>query len=101
MIRRAGACLGLFAFCITIIRGLAVGNSPESILGKALWAMAVFFALGLVLGALAQMIVQEHIDRRTKEAVAEYEREAAAEPDEPVVGDESETEERTEPAAAA
>ena len=110
MVRRAGACLGLFAFCITIVRGLAVGNTPESILVKALWAMAVFFALGLVLGSLAQVIVQEHIVRRTREAAAEYEREAAAEPaesdepdepDEPIVVGVPATEEHTEPAAAA
>ena len=77
MIRRAGACLGLFAFCITVLRGLAVGNPPTAILSKALWAMVLFFALGLVMGYLANLLFNEHEVRRRTELAKALEREMA------------------------
>ncbi len=80
MVRRAGACLGLFAFCVTLLRGMAVGNPPTTILSKALWALVLFFMLGLVLGYLAALLFDEHeVGRKTKLAEI-LEREAAQAP---------------------
>ncbi len=79
MIRRAGACLGLFAFCVTILRGLAVGNPAEVTLTRALWAMAVFCLLGLVLGYFGHLIVTEHEAGHARKLAEELKREAGDE----------------------
>lgn len=67
--RFTGACLGLLAFAITILAGLAVHNPPMVTLSRAVWALAIFCALGLVLGAVAQAVVNEHFRRREKEVL--------------------------------
>ncbi len=74
MIRRAGACLGLLAFCLTIVRGMGAGNPPEVILTRALWAMIIFFILGMVLGYAGHLAVNEHTVRRAKTLAVELER---------------------------
>ena len=85
MVRRAGACLGLFAFCVAVLRGMAVGNPPMSILSKALWAMLFFFTLGLVLGHLANLLFDEHEMRRRSELAEIREREASENASKPEV----------------
>ena len=80
MIRRAGACLGLLAFCLTIVRGMGAGNPPEVILTRALWAMIIFFILGMVLGYAGHLAVNEHTANRAKKLDVELER-ARAGPD--------------------
>ena len=73
MIRRAGACLGLLAFCLTIVRGMGAGNPPEVILTRALWAMIIFFLLGLVLGFAGHLAISEHTANRAKVLAVELE----------------------------
>ncbi len=80
MIRRAGACLGLLAFCLTIVRGMGAGNPPELILTRALWAMIIFFVLGMVLGYAGHLAINEHTASRAKQLGVELER-ARARPD--------------------
>ena len=60
MIRRATGVLALLAFSIVVLGGLARGNSVEFILPRALWAMALFCLLGLVVGWSADRVVREH-----------------------------------------
>lgn len=74
MIRRTGACLGLLAFCLTIVRGMGAGNPPEVILTRALWAMIIFFLLGLVLGFAGHLAINEHTANRAKVLAVELER---------------------------
>ena len=66
--RFTGACLGLIAFAIAIVAGLSVHNPPMLILSRAVGALAVFCVLGLLLGAVAQAVLNEHY-RRRQEAV--------------------------------
>ncbi|HOW18383.1 MAG TPA: hypothetical protein PLC79_05045 [Phycisphaerae bacterium] len=63
----SGACLGLFAFAVTVLAGLAAGNPATAILSRALWAMAAFFLLGCVLGYVALRVIDEHAVRRHRE----------------------------------
>ena len=65
--RYASAFLGLLAFSVTVFAGLAAHNSFRSVLSKALWAMFVFFLIGLVVGGAAQLVVREHVRRREEE----------------------------------
>lgn len=67
MVRVSGACLGLFAFAVTILAGLSAGNPATAILSRALWAMGAFFLLGCVLGYIALRVIDEHAIRRHKE----------------------------------
>lgn len=56
--------MGLSAFVIATIAGLAVDNPADSILSRAIISMLVCNAIGLVVGSLAE--------RAVSEAVAEY-----------------------------
>ncbi|MCH7814509.1 MAG: hypothetical protein IID40_10880 [Planctomycetes bacterium] len=67
--RYTGACLGLLAFGLTVFVGLAVNNPVTVTLSRAIWALAVFCALGLVLGGIAQMVIHEHARRRHEEVL--------------------------------
>ncbi len=67
--RYTGACLGLLAFGLTVIVGLAVNNPVTVTLSRAVWALAVFCALGMVLGGIAQMVIHEHAHRRQEEVL--------------------------------
>ncbi len=60
MVRRAMAVLGLLAFTITILGGLAGGNRVEFILPRALWAMGLFCFLGWIIGWCAERVIAEH-----------------------------------------
>ncbi len=67
MVQVSGACLGLFAFAVTVLAGLAAGNAATAILSRALWAMAAFFLLGCLLGYVAMRVIDEHAIRRHRE----------------------------------
>ena len=67
MVRLCGASLGLFAFAITLIQGLLVGNPTETTLVRAVKAMFGFCVLGLCVGWVAQRILDEHAVRRSNE----------------------------------
>ena len=62
--RYTGACLGLIAFAVTVIAGLWIDNPPMVTLSRAVWALVLFCALGLVVGACAQSVINEHHRRR-------------------------------------
>jgi hypothetical protein len=62
--RYTGACLGLLAFAITIVAGLAVHNPPMVTLSRAVWALVIFCPLGLLVGACAQSVITEHYRQR-------------------------------------
>ena len=61
--RYAGSTLGLFAFAIVIVAGLFTQNPMMTTLSRSLFALFAFFLIGFVLGAAAQMVVNEHQTR--------------------------------------
>ncbi|NLX22868.1 MAG: hypothetical protein GXY55_14545 [Phycisphaerae bacterium] len=73
MVRLSGAALGLLAFSVAIIQGLAAGNPVEVILGRAIWALLLFCVLGLIVGYVAQRVLDEHTVRRHGELFKEVE----------------------------
>ena len=79
MVRRAMAVLGLLAFTITILGGLASGNRVEFILPRALWAMGLFCFLGWVVGWCAERIVAEHRTKQREEVLGPAEEPVVAE----------------------
>lgn len=68
--RYTGACLGLLAFAIATVAGLSVNNPPMLILSRAVSALALFCVIGLLLGTVAQAVLNEH-HRRRREVVLE------------------------------
>ncbi len=81
MVRRAMAVLGLLAFTITILGGLAGGNRVEYILPRALWAMALFCFLGWIVGWCAERVVAEHRVKQHDEILGPAEEPVVAEPE--------------------
>jgi hypothetical protein len=62
--RFAGGTLGLLAFGVAATIGLAVGNPPMVVVTRALWALVVFCAVGLAVGAAAQAVVNEYLAKQ-------------------------------------
>lgn len=76
--RVAGSGLGLLAFAITLVAGLLVGNPPMVILSRGLFALFLFFAIGLTLGGAARLVINEY-ERKRQEEITRPFREAAGE----------------------
>ena len=61
MARRMAAALALVVFAVCVIAGLGAGNSFETVLTKALSAMGATFVVGLVVGVMAQKMIDENL----------------------------------------
>ncbi len=86
--RFTGGIMGLLAFGVAASVGLVVGNPAEVVLSRALWALAVFCALGLAVGAAAQAVINEYANKRNqslRQAFAEQEQTGAPESAEEIV----------------
>ena len=101
--RYTGGVLGMLAFAVSVLAGLWVGNPVTIILSRAVWALVLFFLIGLALGAVAQYVIDDYARRRYQEVIPEAEEatdsatEPVAEPgDDPTQADRS-TEVRPNP----
>jgi len=79
MARRMAAALALVVFAVCVIAGLSAGNPFESVLTKALLAMAATFILGLVVGAMAQKMLDENLAAEAAKLAATDERDGPKE----------------------
>ena len=70
--RFVGASLGLLAFCITVVAGLYAQNPVTTTLSRSIFALFVFFLLGLALGTAAEAVVNEHEHSREAEILKRY-----------------------------
>ncbi len=61
MPRRIAASMALVAFAVCILVGLQAGNTFGTILSKALLALVGTFVLGLVIGLMAQKMLDENV----------------------------------------
>ena len=61
MARRMAGALALVVFAVCVLAGIGAGNTFERILARALAAMAVTFLVGLVVGAMAQKMIDENL----------------------------------------
>jgi hypothetical protein len=93
MVRSLGAQLGLLAFAAAILAGLHVGNSPTTILIRALLVMLVGYAIGKTVAWTGSVMLREHlqrkklaIDRAHNEAVRALAEQPATEPTAPAEG---------------
>ncbi len=56
------ATLSLAAFAVAIVAGLAGGNDSAGVLVNALICMVVCHPVGMILGAIGERVVREHLD---------------------------------------
>lgn len=61
MARRFAGVLGVAAMAVTLVRGAAVGGSPEQTILSAVVALAAMAAVGAVVGGIAQRTVDESV----------------------------------------
>jgi hypothetical protein len=54
--------LALIGFATITVRGLLAGSDFQGTIQAALLALAVFFAVGFVIGELARRVVEEAVD---------------------------------------
>jgi hypothetical protein len=62
--------LALLAFAVCLVAGMGAGNSTTTVLSNALLALAVTFVVGLVVGAMAQKMLDENISAEAAKAAA-------------------------------
>ncbi len=75
--RFAGASLGLLAFTVTTVCGLIARNPVSVTLSRGILALFAFFFIGIVLGGLAQLVLDEHEQRRRRQIDEKYPRGSA------------------------
>src|SRR5690606_2980096 len=56
-------CFALASFAATLFIGMAVGNSSETTLKRAIGVMLVCWFIGAVVGRVMQRSIDEHIER--------------------------------------
>lgn len=86
MIRRTGAQVGLLAFALALAAGLYAGNTPLTILTRALVALLAGTLTGRGVAWTAQLILNEYVQKRKAELdAAHVERVRALQAEEPPV----------------
>jgi hypothetical protein len=68
MVRSIGAQLGLLAFAASIVAGLYAGNTPVTILVRALIVMLVACFAGQAVGWVGKQVLRDHL-RLKKQAI--------------------------------
>ena len=61
MVRRLAATMALVAFALCILAGWQAENTFVTIVSKALLALVVTFVVGLVVGTMAQKMLDENL----------------------------------------
>ena len=78
MVRRTAGSLALLAFAVCVVAGMNAGNSTAAVLSTALLAMGATFIVGLVVGAMAQRMLDENVAAEAAKAARSAD--GAAEP---------------------
>lgn len=58
--RYSAVSLGLLAFAVTAVAGLFARNPVELTLSRCVFALFLFYVIGLLLGSVADRVVAEH-----------------------------------------
>lgn len=90
--RHTGGILGMLAFSVSIVVGLSAGNPVGVILSRAVWALCVFCVIGLLVGGVAQYVINDYGKRRYQEITTSPEDEVPAEPKEEPINSSTEAE---------
>ena len=80
MVRRLAATMALVAFTLCIVAGWQAENPFSTIVTKALFALVVTFVVGLVVGTMAQKMLDENMAAAGRAASKSGNPEAKTEP---------------------
>jgi hypothetical protein len=61
MVRRLAAVMALLAFATCLVAGMGADNTFATSVTRALWAMAGSYLVALVIGAMAQKMLDENL----------------------------------------
>lgn len=89
MINSIAAQIALLAFALAIVAGLAAGNSPATVLTRALIAMFVGMSIGKLVAWTSKLVLRDHLQHK-KRAIDEAHDAAAKPSEESVPGVEAE-----------
>lgn len=64
MVGKIAAQLGFLTFGVCVLAGIAAGNAPETILIRALGAVAGVVFVGTLVGSACRAVVRDHLLRR-------------------------------------
>ena len=78
MARAYGAMLGMTAFAVVSLRGIARGNLAVDTLPMGLQALLVFAVIGFFAGAACDRLIRQSIEQRFRESVEMFGRELEA-----------------------
>jgi len=73
--------LGLTAFVVVVLRGLVDGAGLIGTIQRAMMCLYLLAAVGYVVGALAQRMVDDSVRFRIQEEIDAQEKEAAQQPE--------------------
>jgi len=76
MVRKTAAALALVMFAVCVAAGLGAGNTFSTILTNALFGMGAALVVGLVVGAMAQKMLDENLAAVAKKPPADGNRPA-------------------------
>ena len=63
MARKIATASALLVFAVSILLGMAAENTFTTTVSRALQGMAITFVVGMVIGAMAERMVQENLSR--------------------------------------
>jgi uncharacterized membrane protein len=66
MTRRIAATMALIAFALCLVMGIVAENDIATTLSRALMAMFVVFLVGLIIGSMAQRMLDENLSDQEK-----------------------------------
>ncbi len=71
MASRIAATLALLAFALCLLMGMQAGNEFVTVVQRALGALVATFVVGLVIGTMAQKMLNENAKMAEKSEIAE------------------------------
>jgi len=66
MIRTTAARIALLAFGLTLLAGVYAGNSPATVLFRALVALLLGLLVGQIAGWAGRVLLRDHLQRRKR-----------------------------------
>jgi O-antigen ligase len=61
MAQRIAAALAMIVFAVCLLAGINAGNLFVTVIGRAMLAMVVTLVIGLIVGAMAQKMLDENL----------------------------------------
>ena len=64
MVRSIGAQVALLAFGVATLAGLIAGNSPATVLGRAMVALVAGLVVGQAAAWTGKLVIRDHLQRK-------------------------------------